>query len=130
MKRIPFEPGKNYKVVVSYPARHCLTNRGKQIQWSSGFTGVVQGEFSHYYSTKKEDYNPDLLMYSGVPVREEWDYWNNDELNPEIHRFWEWVVVKDNKGVPISLPLDFITSVMEEQPWKTVFQRTTDDSEP
>ena len=130
MNEVSFTPGATYKIFVSYPPRYCVTNRGKQIEWSKGFTGFVEGEFSHHYSTRKEDYDPSLVMYSGVPVHEEWDYWNNAELNPEIEKFWDWIVVKDARNIPISLPLRFITAVFQKQSWKLLSQRTTDDCEP
>lgn len=44
-----FIPGEKYRISVKYPPRFIVTNRGKIVEWASGFNGSITGIFSHFY---------------------------------------------------------------------------------
>lgn len=108
--------GKLYRISAKYPGRF-IRFKGKLVKWCEDFDGVVEGTYHHSYSTAKEDYDPNTISSNGSPMHEEWEFWNNPSLNPEIENFWRWDVFVRADGVKISLPSFYIHTVEEYQGW-------------
>lgn len=66
----------------------------------------------------KECFDETKLSSCGTPMNQEWEYWNNSVVNPNIEKFWDWAVFKDSNDHPINVPVNFITSVEEYVGWK------------
>lgn len=120
-------PGKLYRITINYPGRFIVTNRKKLVKWSEGFNGVITGIYSHSYKTNKECYDPEQPTSVGTLMAEEWEYWNRKDINPDIEKFWDWIVIRqsdpDNyslKGVPVSLPINFVTCIEEYVGWVAI----------
>lgn len=104
-------PGSRYRFSISYPGRFIKTNRGKMIEWSSGFTGEFEGVFLERQDRRREAFDPSKVTYANIPILDEWDYWNDATINPEIHRFWDWGKFLRKDGVVVEYPLSFITQI-------------------
>lgn len=102
-----FEIGTNYQMRVSYPSRF-LHERGKVVEWSKGFTGILEGTIIRQYSTARETFTSEMKSANGGSILEEWDRYNNLQNNPEISKFWNWITIRDEKGWERSIPTDFI----------------------